>query len=103
MARLSLKPNPTFQAKVAIPVPGAEPVEVEFTFKHRNRAELKAFADSMTDREDVAIIMDMASAWELADAFTAENVAMLVANYFAAPRVIFNSYIEELTKAKEKN
>lgn len=103
MARLSLKPNPTFQAKVAIPVPGAEPVEVEFTFKHRNRAELKAFADGMTDRDDVAIIMDMAGGWDLADAFTPENLAQLVANYFAAPRVIFNTYLEELTKAKEKN
>lgn len=103
MARLSLQPNPTFNAKVAIPVPGAEPVEVTFTFKHRNRAELKAFADSMAEREDVAIIMDLASGWELADAFTAENIGLLVANYFAAPRVIFNTYLEELTKAKEKN
>lgn len=103
MAKLKLQPNPTFTAKVAIHVPGEEPAEVEFTFKHRNREELKSFAAGMKDREDVDIIMDMASGWELADAFTKDAVALLVANYFAAPDAIFQAYLQELTRAKEKN
>ncbi|MBS0427607.1 MAG: hypothetical protein JSR41_10015 [Proteobacteria bacterium] len=103
MTRLTLQPSPTFEATVKIPVPGAEPVEVKFNFKHRTKAELKAFTDSMGDREDVDQVMGMATAWDLADAFNAENVGLLVSNYFAAARAIFFAYIDELTQAKEKN
>ena len=103
MTKLKLQPAPTFKAKVAIPVPGADAVEVEFTFKHRNRDELKAFTDSMGEREDVDQVLAVAEGWELTDEFTRDNVAALVANYFAAPRAIFFAYIDELTQAKEKN
>jgi hypothetical protein len=41
MISLRLKANPTFRAKVAIPVPGEKPVEVEFEFKHMKRGELE--------------------------------------------------------------
>jgi hypothetical protein len=103
MTKLKLKPAPTFKAKVAIPVPGAEATEVEFTFKHRTRDELKAFTDSMGEREDLDQVLAMVEGWELSDEFNRENVAQLVANYFAAPRAIFFAYLEELTQAKEKN
>lgn len=105
MTKLKLQPEPTFRGTVKIPVPGAEAQEVTFTFRHRNREELKALTDSMAkgDRTDVDQILAMATAWDLTDEFNAENVGVLVSNFYAAPRAIFYAYIEELTQAKEKN
>lgn len=103
MAKLKLKADPTFKAKVAIPVAGAEPAEVEFTFKHRTREDLEAFIQASAARSDADTVMEMASGWELADAFTKENVELLAANYIAAPRAVFDKYVEELVKARLGN
>jgi len=49
MAKIKLIPEPTFTAKVPVPVPGGKPVEVEFTFLHRKRDEVKARIDANSD------------------------------------------------------
>lgn len=103
MAKLKLQPNPTFKASVGIPVAGGDPVSVEFTFRHRSRDDLQAFIDGSPKRSDVENIMDMATAWELSDAFTAESVQLLVQNYISAPLAIFQSYLDELVKARTGN
>lgn len=103
MAKLKLQPEPTFKAKVAIPVAGADGVDVEFTFRHRTREELQKFISASGDREDVDTILEMASGWELSDAFTKDNLGLLVQNYIAAPRAVFDKYVDELVKARAKN
>lgn len=103
MAKLKLQPEPTFRAKVCIAVPGAAPVDVEFTFKYRNRDEVQAFIDASKERDNVATILEMCTGWELADAFDAENVGTLALNYIAAPEAIFTTYLDELTKVARKN
>lgn len=103
MASLKLQPDPTFSAPVSIPVPGGEPVVVEFTFKHRGRKELAAFGKTLDGRGDADTILDVATGWDLSDPFNADSVALLVDNYFAAPGAIWTAYLAALTQAKEKN
>lgn len=103
MGKLKLQPAPTFKARVSIHQPGAEPAEVEFTFKHRGRKELATFAETIAGTGDVELIQALASGWELEDEFSTENIALLVENHYAAPAAIWTTYVEELTKAKEKN
>lgn len=103
MAKLKLTPEPTFTGKVEIHVPGKEPAEIEFTFKYRDRDELKAFATSMATMEDADIILNLATAWDLSDAFTKEAVEVLVKKYYTAPKATFDKYLQELTGGKEKN
>jgi len=104
MAKFKLQPNPTFKAKVAIPAAGSsEAVEVEFTFKHRARADLEAFIQASTTRPDPATILEMATGWELSDEFSHENLELLSQNYIGASRAIFDRYIEEHTKARLGN
>ena len=43
MAKLNFTTAPTFTLKVAIPVPGKKAVDVEFTFKGRNREEFREY------------------------------------------------------------
>jgi hypothetical protein len=103
MAKLKLNPDPTFKSQVGIPVAGGDAVEVEFTFKHRTRDEMDAFLKAATELRDAGLIMEMASGWELADAFTAVNVNKLAQNYITAPQAIFQTYLDELVKARVKN
>jgi hypothetical protein len=104
MAKLKLQPDPTFKAKVAIPVPGAEPASVEFTFKHRSKDEMDRFLKSVADMEgDFEMVMAVATGWDLVDEFTAANVKALIGNYIAAPAAIFEAYLAELAGNRRKN
>jgi hypothetical protein len=103
MAKLSLTSAPTFRSNVLIPVPGKKPVPVEFSFKGRTKDEFKAFLDGIGDREDADVILDIASGWELDDAFGKESVELLLQNYIGAARVIIEKYIGELTAARLGN
>lgn len=103
MAKLKLTPDPTFKAKVAIAAPGGNVDPVEFTFRHRTRDEMDAFLKSSQDLRDAKLILEMATGWELVDAFTEENLNKLAQNYITAPQAIFEAYVTELVKAREKN
>lgn len=104
MAKLKLQPDPSFKAKVAISVPGAEPANVVFTFKHRTRQEMDRFLKSVSDMaDDVEMVMALATGWELADDFTEENVRTLVDSYISAPAAIFEAYLAQLTGNRAKN
>lgn len=105
MAKLVLKPAPTFTKAVPVPVHGGDAVPVVFTFKHRTRDDFLAWLNepSKEGRSDVEAIMDVASGWELAEPFDAENVGVLVQNYMGAGRVVIETYINELTGARRGN
>ncbi len=103
MAKLILQPKPTFDAKVMIPVPGAGFEAVNFTFKHRTRTELQTFVKGLGDHDsDAAMVMDIASGWELADSFNLTNVEALAENYIAAPGAILETYLDQLARNREK-
>lgn len=103
MAKLSLDANPTFPAKVAIPVAGGAPVDVAFTFKHRTRDALNDFLTTADKRTDVETLLGIVEGWELDDALNADNMLRLTQSYLGAARAIIEKYIEEMTQAKAKN
>lgn len=103
MAKLTLKANPTFRAKVGIPVAGSNPVHVEFTFKHRTKSELDAFMKSRVDVSDVDSVMAMVEGWELEEPFDREGVELLLENYAGAALALYLAYVDELLQAKRKN
>jgi len=103
MAKIKLEADPTFKAKVPVPIPGAGFADVEFTFKHRTRKAAQAWIESITEQTDAQIVMDAASGWELDDTFTAENVERLCENYAGAGLAVFEVYVKELRGARTKN
>lgn len=92
---LKLKPDPTFKAKIGIPVFEGDPVPVEFTFKHRTQDALKVFNEGAS-RPDIDFVMDVITGWDLTDAFTRENVALLLQNYHGAGNAISIGYVKAL-------
>jgi hypothetical protein len=101
--KFSLVPAPTFKAPVTIQVPGGKSVQVEFIFKHRSREDFKEFMDGLEGRKDVDILLDVASGWELEDAFEAKGLQQLVDNYMGAGQAVLQTYMIELTTGRAKN
>lgn len=98
MAKISIIATPTFQMPVPVPVPGAKAVEVPFTFKHRTKDELAAFAASRQDRTDTDTFMEMVVGWGFEDEFNRENVDLLLQNRIGTALAVYQTYISELTK-----
>jgi hypothetical protein len=98
-----LTANPTFKAKVNIPIPGASPEAVEFTFKHRTKDEYLDWAKNLEGKDEVDMILEMASGWELADPFDRESIEKLTQSYLGSARAIFEKYVHEQTNAKLGN
>lgn len=103
MAKLKLVANPTFKAKVGIPVAGGATVDVEMTFKHRTKSALDQFIRSRDGVSDSDALMEMVEGWELEDAFNKENVELLLENYIGTALATYRVYIDELVKAKLGN
>lgn len=107
MAKFKLQPAPTFTAPVEIPVPGDGLSKVVFTFKYRDREEMKAFLARVSDADskmsDAELIEEMCAGWDLTDPFERASLDLLVLNYIRATDAIFDKYLEEQTKARAKN
>lgn len=102
-AKFTLSASPTFKAPVAIQVPGGKPVQVEFVFKHRTRDDFKEFIEALEGRDDIDMLLEIASGWELDDAFDAKSLALMTQNYMGSARAVLETYISELTSARVKN
>lgn len=113
-----LNPNPTFQADVALTVPGAAaPIKVRFTFRHKGR---KALADWVRRPADAAkageplddagylgeVIEDWSGPVDEAGqpaAYGREALAALIDAYPASSREIYDGYLRALTESRAKN
>ena len=104
MAKLKLVADPTFKARVGIPLAGNdEEAFVELTFRHRSKADLSKFTEDMKGMEDTEVFMAMVTAWDLEDPFTTENVKLLMENYIGSGLATFRVYLDQLTKTKLGN
>mgnify|MGYP001562522192 CR=1 FL=1 len=101
--KITLVPDPTFPAKVEIPVPGGNAGDVEFKFKTRSRDEFDAFVSGLEGRKDLDVIMDIASGWDMPDEFNEKTVAALCQKYLSAPKAIIDKYFAELTGVRLGN
>lgn len=101
--KLSLTPNPTFKATVNIPVPGAQPAPVEFTFRGRGREQFREFIDGLKDQDDADAVMGAACGWDLDEPFDREHVGQMIDGYLGAAREILDTYMRELTAARRGN
>jgi hypothetical protein len=99
MAKLKLVANPTFKAKVEIPVAGGDPVPVEFIFKHRTKTALEEFVKTRTGKSDAESFMEMVEGWELDDPFNKESVELLCDNYIGAGLETYRVYLDQLMQA----
>lgn len=102
-AKFKLEAAPTFDAVVDIPVHGAEPAKVKFTFRHRTRDELDEFFKTTGERSVDESVLALVAGWELDDELNAESVAKLTQNYLGAAGAITKAYVDELMQARLGN
>lgn len=116
-AKITLTPPATFSAPVEIHMPGGKVGEIEFKFKHRTKSAIKellatfaapAGADdeakaAFVAPEDVDVIMDLASGWDLDEPFNRETVERMTEVYVGSAQAVINAYLSELSGARVKN
>lgn len=102
MAKLKLTPDPTFKAKVAVPIPGGT-ADVVFEFQYRDRKALTAWFDDNREASDVDTLMDVVVGWDLDDAFNRDNVERLCNAYPGAAREVLAQYARELSGIRQGN
>jgi len=101
---LKLKADPTFKAKVAVPVPGQKAVEITVEFRHMTREQFLAWANPPEPRTDIDTVMAIVCGWEGVDtAFSRESVELLLQNYHGASYAIGERYGSELNLARLGN
>ena len=103
MSKLKLVAEPTFTAKVGIPVAGGDAVEVLLTFRHRTKSALDAWVKDRGEKSDEDTFMGMVSGWELTDEFNTANVKVLLENYIGTGIAAYRVYIDQLVQSKAKN
>lgn len=103
MGKLALKANPTFKARVAVPVAGGDAVDVEMTFRHRTKSEFDKFVETLKGLTDAENFMAMVVGWELDAEFGEAAVTELLENYVGAGIAAFQVYRDEIIKVKLGN
>lgn len=101
--KFTLDPNPTFDLKVPVPVPGAGFAEIILTCKYRNKTQFSQFLDEIKDKSDAEIVRSVVLGWNIDAEFNEENLNKLVENYMGSASSIVGAYAEELMKVREKN
>jgi hypothetical protein len=94
---LKLKADPTFLAKVEVPLPGGAFESVEFKFKHRKSSELQAWLLDIANKPNADVVTECVEGWGLTDEFNRSNVELLLDTYPRAARAIVDAYTFELT------
>jgi hypothetical protein len=95
--KISLIPNPTFDAPVKIHIPGELAEEITITFNHMTSTELKAFLASADARPPEEVLGDIVAGWSWPGVpFSADALKTLIENYHATGPVILQSYLDEL-------
>lgn len=105
----NLNASPTFKAPVPLSVPGLkQPLEVEFTFRHKKRTALQAWLDRWTVSPTHELLAEVVDGWALHRdgepvPYSVSALAELVETYTPARGEISDAYLIELSRAKRKN
>ena len=103
MPQFKLVPNPTFSARVPIPVPGSRPEKVLFTFKYRDRDQFKELMNRLEQMPDMEMMKEVASGWELVEPFDDEHLEIFIEHHIAGPRSVLQTYLDENGQARLGN
>lgn len=94
----SLKAAPTFATKVSIPIAGTDGAELECTFRHKRRTDLKEFLESIETRPAADALFEILAGWtHPTEAFSREALEELLDNHHAAGHAILQAYLHQLT------
>ena len=108
-AKRSLEVSPTFKAEVTIPRAGGDSFDIEFVFKHRTKAELKEFSESLTAAsgedapKDTEVLLDISSGWDLDEPFDIDSLEKLTQRFMGSAQAVIGVYFSELAGARAKN
>lgn len=107
----NLNPNPTFSAVTPITVPGVDqPAMLTIVWRHKGRADLKAWIDTLGKVSDEQALLQVIADWEgvvddnrLPVPFGRGALADLLDAYPASGGELCTSYLRALTESRLGN
>lgn len=100
---LKLQPDPTFWAKVTIPLPGGSNGEVKMEFVHMDSEQLEKYTTDRGSVNDAAAVLKIAKGWDNEETFDEVHVGKFLKNYMGAGRAIARTFVEELMQVRVGN
>lgn len=108
---IKIVPDPVFSAFVNLTVPGKnETAAVEFEFRHKGRAGLKAWLENAGNKSDAQLLGEIISGWrDVTDQngadlpYSLERLEELLNVYPASGQEITLGYVFALTESRAKN
>ncbi|AQZ99326.1 hypothetical protein B5M06_14785 [Comamonas kerstersii] len=103
--KFTLEADPTFELPVLIPRLGLPSAEVQVTFKARSPEEMVALDKKFREEKpsDAEAVLEVASGWSLADAFTADNIAAAQAKHPGFAGAVIKAYFREYERVRLGN
>jgi hypothetical protein len=99
-----LNPDPTFKADVEIPVPGQGKGKITITYRYKNAEQMADYMGRLKELGDIGSIMEIVEGWDGPDApFDETAIKLLAKNYNGSVLLIYQRYVDELTKARLGN
>lgn len=99
--KLTLGRLPDFKLPVKFIMPNGDEAKIVYTVRHMKADEVQKLYDGET--KDGEFIMSIATAWDLEEEFTLENVQELISLYPAATIALTSTYIGALAGQRVKN
>ena len=99
----SLTPSPTFTSTIKFSVAGGDTASLKIDYRHKTTAELDDYLKRIKKMTDLDAAMEIVASWELSEEFSRENVEKLFQNYGGSARAVLQSYVSELTGARQGN
>ncbi|KAB0586184.1 phage tail assembly chaperone [Comamonas kerstersii] len=103
--KFTLAAEASFTLPVLIPRLGLPDAELQVNFKARSPEEMAALDKKFREEKvaDVAAVQEVASGWELPDAFTAENIAAAQAKHPGFAGAVIKAYFREYERVRLGN
>lgn len=106
-----IAPAPTFQSAAKVTVPGqAAPALLNIEWRHKGRAALRRWIDSLGGEDSISALMEVIAGWEgVGDddgeplPFCSDALAILLDAYPASGTELCRAYIEALTESRLGN
>lgn len=99
-----LEPNPTFRAKIKIPVPGQTSAVLDIEFRHKTRKAAMKFGQSLEGRDEVEALEEIIVNWSNCEQdYSRDALAQLIENYPGAFLAITAGYADELVHGRRGN
>ena len=99
-----IKPNPTFEADITVPLPGGGDETLRLVFAHKSRSAMQDLGSRLEGMSSLDVMCEIVVGWVGVDAeFSREALCGVLDEYHSLEEAIWVKYRSELSQARKGN